>query len=318
MFGRRGGALPRKEGGRLNGEEGFAGLANPYRRGVPWVRANFHGHAHDDESACELVAAYLELGYRVIGVEPWYLPAVRKKFDSADVLLVPAPEDGAWPHLLAIAPEKPTPANSDGSADLQTRVDAIRQSGALAVVCHPAWSGIGVRELSPVTGYVGIEIYNEAVQRINGKGRSIETWDLLLAQGKRVWGFATDDAHSTGDLAGRRDVGQGWISIQAESPDEEAVLESVRDGRFYSSMGPAFHSIELSEHHLTVQTSPCVEVHFVSAGGSGRSTYTPRDAPQTEFVLGLSDAGWLKTYLRIEIIDTQGRTAWSNPLFVAG
>ncbi len=302
----------------MNGEEGFAGLANPYRRGVPWLKANFHGHAHDDDSACELVGAYLELGYRVIGVEPWYLPAVRKKFDGADVLLVPAPEDGAWPHLLAIAPEKPTPANSDESADLQTRVDTIRQSGALAVVCHPAWSGIGVRELSGVTGYVGIETYNEAVQRINGKGRSIETWDLLLAQGKRVWGFATDDAHSTGDLAGRRDVGQGWISIQADSPDEEAALESVREGRFYSSMGPAFHSIELREHHLTIQTSPCVEVHFVSAGGSGRSTYTPRDAPQTEFALDLSYAGWLKTYLRIEIIDTQSRTAWSNPLFVAG
>ncbi|MCK4300934.1 MAG: hypothetical protein KAX80_15445, partial [Planctomycetes bacterium] len=125
-------------------------------------------------------------------------------------------------------------------------------------------------------------------------------------------------AHSTEDFAGRRDVGQGWISIQAESPDEEAVLESVRDGRFYSSMGPAFHSIELSEHHLTIQTSPCVEVHFVSAGGSGRSTYTPRDAPQTEFALDLGDADWVTTYLRIEIIDTQGRTAWSNPLFVAG
>ena len=113
-------------------------------------------------------------------------------------------------------------------------------------------------------------------------------------------------------------MGQGWISIQAESPEEEAVLESVREGRFYSSMGPAFHSIELSEHHLTIRTSPCVEVHFVSAGSAGRSTYAPRDAPQTEFALASSGAGWLKTYLRIEIIDTQGRTAWSNPLFVAG
>ncbi len=293
-------------------------LVNQYRSEMPWFRANFHGHAHDDESACDLVGAYVELGYAVVGVEPRYLPATRQVCAGGEVLLVPAPEDGGRPHLFAIAPKEDAQPRAGQPTDLQGRIDALNERGALTYVCHPAWSGIGVRELSPLTGYIGIEIYNEAVQRINGKGRSIETWDLLLAQGKRVWGFATDDAHSTGDLAGRPDVGQGWISIQAESLDEEAVLESVRDGRFYSSMGPAFHSIELSQHHLTIQTSPCVEVHFVSAGGSGRSTYTPRNAPQTEFALDLSGASWLKTYLRIEIIDTQGRTAWSNPLFVAG
>ena len=302
----------------MRGEEGFTRLVNPYRSDGPWLKANFHGHAHDDESACELVGAYVELGYRVIGVEPWYLPAVQKKFGRADVLLVPAPEDGGWPHLFAIAPRKPTPAKADRPAHLQTRIDAIRQRGALAVVCHPAWSGIGVRELGPLTGYIGIEIYNEAVQRINGKGRSIETWDALLAEGKRVWGFATDDAHSTGDLAGRRDVGQGWIMLQAESLDEDVVLGSLRQGRFYSSMGPEFHSIDLSEHHLTTQTSPCVEVHFVSAGGSGRSTYTPVDSPETEFVLDVAQTDWIDAYLRIEITDALGRTAWSNPLFVAG
>jgi hypothetical protein len=31
----------------------------------------------------------------------------------------------------------------------------------------------------------------------------------------------------------------------------------------------------------------------------------------------VSRARWLKHYVRAEIIDAQGRTAWSNPLFVA-
>ncbi len=291
-------------------------LRNQYGSDLPWFRANFHGHAHDDESACDLVGAYVELGCRVIGVEPWYLKAVEETFADEDVLLVPAPEDGAWPHLLAIAPERPAGPTDEGPTDLQGRIDAIRGRGALAVACHPAWSGVGVGELSSLTGCAGIEIYNEAVQRINGKGRSLETWDLLLARGKRAWGFATDDAHSTGDLAGRPDVGQGWVVIQAERLELPDVLQAVTEGRFYSSMGPEFRRVELEGDKLLVSTSPCVEVHFVSAGSAGRSTYTPVGSPETEFVLDLSEAGWLKTYLRIEIIDASGRTAWSNPLFV--
>jgi hypothetical protein len=290
-------------------------LVNPYQSCAPWFRANFHGHAHDDGSACDFVQAYVELGYSVIGVEPWYLPAVRKRFTGEKVLLVPAPEDGAWPHLLAVAPKEEAREAGAKPTSLQARIDSLRERAALAFVCHPAWSGIGARELTDVTGYLGIEIYNEAVQRINGKGRSIETWDTLLAQGKRVWGVATDDAHSTGDLAGRRDVGQGWIVIQAESLEEEAVLRAVAAGAFYSSLGPELHSIDLQGDRLTVRTSPCVEVHFVSAGTAGQSVYTPVGEPRTEFALDLSKARWLKGYLRIEIIDAQGRTAWSNPLF---
>ena len=72
---------------------------------------------------------------------------------------------------------------------------------------------------------------------------------------------------------------------------------------------------------LTVATSPCVEVHFVSAATGGQSIYTPVTEPtrrgRTEFALDLSSARWLKKYLRIEIIDAQGRAAWSNPLFPA-
>jgi len=306
-------------------------LVNPYQSCAPWFRANFHGHAHDDGSACDLVQAYVELGYSVIGVEPWYLPAVRKRFAGEKLLLVSAPEDGAWPHLIAVAPRadsakvapRATTAGEEASqggakpTSLQGRIDALRDRGALAFVCHPAWSGIGARELTEVTGCIGIEIYNEAVQRINGKGRSIETWDTLLAGGKRLWGVATDDAHSIGDLAGRRDVGQGWIVLQAESLEEEPVLRAVAAGAFYSSLGPEFHSIDLQGGRLTVRTSPCVEVHFVSAGTGGQSFYRPLDSPATEFSVELARARWLRTYLRIEIIDAQGRAAWSNPLFPA-
>jgi hypothetical protein len=298
-------------------------LVNQYQSCAPWFRANFHGHAHDDASAVDLVQAYVELGYSIVGVEPWYLPAVRKRFTDGKVLLVSAPEDGAWPHLIAVAPKEGAGEGGEKPTTLQARIDAIRGRGAdpagLAFVCHPAWSGIGARELLEVTGYLGIEIYNEAVQRINGKGKSIETWDTLLGEGKRVWGVATDDAHSIGNLAGRRDVGQGWVVIQSESLSEEAVLRALTAGAFYSSMGPEFHSIDLQGDRLTVASSPCVEVHFVSAATGGHSIYTPVTEPtrrgRTEFALDLSSARWLKKYLRVEIIDAQGRAAWSNPLF---
>jgi hypothetical protein len=299
-------------------------LVNPYQSCAAWFRANFHGHAHDDASAVDLVQAYMDLGYAIIGVEPWYLPAVRKRFTDGKVLLVSAPEDGTWPHLIALAPKegagagaRQPDAGGGKPTTLQARIDAMHERGALAFVCHPAWSGIGARELLEVTGYLGIEIYNEAVQRINGKGRSIETWDTLLTEGKRVWGVATDDAHSIGNLAGRRDIGQGWIVIQAESLQEEAVLRALTAGAFYSSMGPEFHSIDLAGDRLTVATSPCVEVHFASAGTGGDSVYAPVGEPRTEFALDLARARWLKGYLRIEIIDAQGRAAWSNPLFPA-
>jgi len=301
-------------------------LMNQYRKDLPWFRANFHGHAHSNESACELVRAYVDLGYKVVGVEPWYLDAARETFADEDVLLISAPEDGSapggpgWPHLFAVAPKDVPQERQDPkkerTAGLQGRIDSLRDRGALVYICHPAWSGIGAGELRPLTGYIGIEIYNEAVQRINGKGLSLETWDLILADGKRVWGFAADDAHNVTSLAGRPTVGQGWVVIQAPTLTEEAIIEAIREGRFYSSMGPRFNSIEVDGSRLEVNTSPCVEVHFVGAGSVGQSFFRPVDSPGTKFVLDLSKRKWAGSYVRVEITDASGRKAWSNPLFV--
>ena len=122
-------------------------------------------------------------------------------------------------------------------------------------------------------------------------------------------GFCVDDAHLRPEHPGWNG---GWIVVRAPSCTQEALLAAIRAGRFYSTCGPEFHSIECEGEVVRVRTSP---VRFIRCAGPAHrgnrcGSFDSRTISEAEFTI---PEDW--AYARLEIEDASGKRAWTNTLF---
>ncbi len=186
----------------------------------------------------------------------------------------------------------------------QKKLDMFHNANQLTMYCHPEWSNTPAREFERLEGNFGMEIWNSGCVIENGLDVNAACWDELLMQGKRIFGCATDDGHAMSHH------GRGWVCVNAEK-ELDAVLSALERGAFYSSCGPEIKDFYVEDGKAVVECSPCCDVSFRSdcfplmrkydkAGGIVRHETRIPD--------------FLK-YVRVTVTDSEGRRAWSNPIF---
>jgi len=236
--------------------------------------------------------------------------------------------------------------------DVQEVIDYINSGGGIAIVAHPYWSGAVHQDLVKLRGFTAIEIFNYGCEVEVSKGFSLHIWDSLLTRGVKVWGVAVDDAHRY--LLPPLDADGGWVVVHAEDVDLDHVLKSLKEGRFYSSTGPAFTKIRYDHGVLEVETEGVKRISVISSNGRGlpvdmntikwlskideRNGYeisinnVNSDGLCITVSLGKTsiethveddrikrlvvENGKWEGYIRLEVADARGRKAWSNPIFL--
>ena len=98
--------------------------------------------------------------------------------------------------------------------------------------------------------------------------------------------------------------------VKAESLTIEFVMKSTRNGLFYSSNGPEIIDVDIDGNLIRVKSSPVKAVSFIANNGYGRR-FTALNNPLVE--VEYKPRGNEK-YIRIEIEDEKGKTAWTNPI----
>jgi len=95
----------------------------------------------------------------------------------------------------------------------------------------------------------------------------------------------------------------------------ESVLAALKAGAFYSTQGPKFERLTVDGSSLAVECSPVAQVRWRTFGSAGWVEYAPEGGSLVEATLpeGLTP----NIFVRIELVDHQGKRAWSNPFFVA-
>jgi len=104
--------------------------------------------------------------------------------------------------------------------------------------------------------------------------------------------------------------------VNAQERTHAAIQAALREGNYYSSAGPKFHSITCEGNRVRVETSPVQFIKLVGPAkrGHGRAIGMLEDAnPITSAEFDVP-TDW--PYAYIEIQDLQNRCAWTNNLFI--
>ena len=89
-------------------------------------------------------------------------------------------------------------------------------------------------------------------------------------------------------------------------------MESIRTGNFYASTGPQFRRFEVVGQTIKVWCSPAVEIRFLTGASNNPALRLRGDAlTEAEYTPRNGEA-----YVRIEVVDAQMQTAWSQPFFL--
>ncbi len=290
-------------------------MPNPFNQPGSWLRGNVHTHTTRSDgylSPQQTVDEYAARGYDFLAITDHLILTDPGELDPHGMTLIPGAEmfvpggSFGYPfHVVALGGDR-VPVVPDNVPPPEA-MRALADQVPLCFFCHPFWSLIEGHQLLPLQGHIGVEVFNQTCRGHTGRGGSESTWDFLLAHGQPMWGLAVDDAHQPGD------IGQAWIVAKSESRSPEALLDALRVGHFYSSIGPELRGLRRHGENLLVQCSPCEQAVVLGAmAGSGRASYymPGLQRPFEEILLPFpsSDA-----WLRVEIIDEKGRKAWSNP-----
>ena len=216
-------------------------------------------------------------------------------------------------HMVVVGPGydiQPTPGESvDFSGVTQTAWNA----GGFIWWAHPYWSNNSTEDLERMEFLPAFEVFNNC-----DKGLGEVYWDRVLGLGanKKILGLATDDTHSTHPLDHR----SGAVIVKSENLTAPAIIAALRRGDFYASCGPVINDIYFEnkeETSLRIRCSPARTIKLLSAGGRYDIRHAPAGKPFTDVVLPWKWQSWpgAKPYLRIEIIDSEGRSAWSQAVY---
>lgn len=295
-----------------------------------FFRGNLHTHSILSDgvlSPDEVCRRYQAEGYDFISLTDHFVGAfdyplvdTRPYRDNTFTTLIGAElhsgvmENGELWHLLAVGlPFDFKPSNSPSFVPVKGQETGpeiaarAREAGAFVAVAHPEWSGLTINDARSIEAAHAIETYNHGCATHCDRGNGFHTLDLLLSEGRRLNLCATDDAHFD-----EPDHFGGWVMVKAEANEPEPLLEALKSGHYYSSQGPELRSIEWSDTEVTVE---CSAVQAVIVQGHGSAAICKRGESITRKSIRINALADRSPWMRVTLIDSAGRKAWSNPVW---
>lgn len=287
---------------------------------VVWLKGNLHTHtsrSDGDSTPAEVATWYRDHGYDFLVITDH--DKVTKVAAPKGLVLIDGEEvtdrlDGKSLHVNALGLERVVPIQGGRTKVevLQRNIDAVRAAGGVPLVNHPnfGWA-FGADELLQLRNFTLLEIAS-GHPYVNMYGPpSVEAmWDRLLAQGRRVYGVAVDDSHHL-KRPWDTDValpGKAWVVVRAER-EAKSILAALERGDFYASTGVELEDVSGTKVRVREKNTAHYRIQFIGSGGrvlqesEGTSAaYAPR-----------GDEG----YVRVKVIDSNGRMAWGQPAFIA-
>jgi len=286
-------------------------LTHPYDLTAPgqWLRGNLHAHTTRSDGKNqpqEVLDAYAALGHGFLMISDHDVhtgPEDYAGWDCHDMIMLPGNEvTASGPHMLHVDSDRKVPPHFNR----QLVMDQVAQTQGFVVLNHPNWQETfdhcSMAYMNLWNGYIGLEIYNGVIGRLDGSPYATNKWDMLLTSGRRVWGFVNDDSHDAS-----QDIGLGWNVAYVTDATPAGVVEALRAGRFYGSTGVEITKIQVDGGRIRIETSNAQRIvalrdvgkRFAVADGNAIEVEVPDSAK----------------YVRFECWGEGERFAWTQPFW---
>ncbi len=286
----------------------------PFDLAGHWYKGNLHTHTTQSDgnrSPEEAVAWYRSNGYDFLAISDHWVLTPGQAVDARFVTLSATELHGRGYHMLVLGLDQLPPRDLED--DPQAIIQFLTPQEALSYVAHPYWTGAPCALTTTLEGLDGIEVYNSVCELMDGLGHGRVHWDECLTAGRRLTGLAVDDVHWRHGAEGG-----GYIMVRAPELSEKAIISAIRNGQFYSSMGPVIHDLRtmptVDGWELCIACSPCKSITFHTAGPHGLRHAADPDGVISSACLTLRPE---QIYVRAECCDADGRIAWTNPVYLS-
>ena len=281
-----------------------------------WLKGNLHCHTTVSDGVCtpqQTCRLYRDAEYDFLAMTDHWAPSEAGEFEGMQLLqgveydFGKTTQGGVF-HIVGIGAQAALlngvlRDDKQPFAAAQAAVEAISAAGGLAVLAHPAWSLNRPDQIAAFRGVWATEIYNTVSgEPFSLRGDSGAVLDTLAQRyGVILPLIAADDMHF---CAG--DECRSFIFLKARDRSPSAIMAALRQGDFYASQGPVFRDISVREDEISLHFTPARELRILS------------DAAHTECVSLTDNAEEYHfrpkpgcRFLRLEIVDEQGRRAFS-------
>ncbi len=171
---------------------------------------------------------------------------------------------------------------------------------------HPMWNLDDYTDYVNLKGLNAMEICNTGSYEEGWDDFCPQIYDYMLRSGQRIYCLMTDDSHNF-DYAF-----DGWTMIKADKLDYENVAQSLKDGQFYSSMGPEIYSLWIEDNEVHIK---CSKARLITVGTARRTNSSVRASDEN----GITEASFKISsedkYFRLTVFDYAGKPACTNAYF---
>ena len=274
-------------------------------------KVNLHTHTSVSDgklSPTEVLARYREKGYDAVALTDHWEYGCSYTENGITVLSGAEYNKGldcrtGVFHIVGVGMESSPFKKGDAKKQTpQSIIDAIHAHGGIAILAHPAWSLNTPEQIRALQNIDATEIYN-TVSGVHMSRRPDSSLivDMLAGEGIIYPLIADDDTHYyDGDEC------RSWIMVEAEEPSQKALLDAIRNQRFYATQGPELHAWREGDE-IVVRCSPCKEIVFLS-----NLPWTPRVFEGDGITEARYEIGPRECFVRAEVTDADGNRAWSN------
>lgn len=304
-----------------------------------YYKANLHCHTtvSDGELTPEQIRAeYRKQGYSIVAFTDHRVYVPHDELNDEGFLALTALEVdltqkwGDWPHQktchMNLLDTDPSTFQEEKRGDLLPRFDygdvrawndyiaKMNRLGFLVSYNHPYWSMQTYDDYKDFKGLFAMEIYNHGCEHDGLYGFNPQAYDEMLRIGQRLFAVATDDNHDCFPIGSpENDSFGGFVRIAAEKLSYQSVIEALKAGKFYWSMGPELRGVSIKNNTLSIDTSPVGKIYVIQ---EGRNCYKLLAEPgetltHAEFPLS-GEEGWF----RVEVRDDHGLYAGTNAYFI--
>ena len=295
------------------------------------LKGGLHCHTRRSDGAgdpADVIRLHYENGYDFLALTDHRYYNYENFTPETPITIIPGMEfDGTFEydhgfrcyHTVCIGPAKEDGNGYDqdqrldsakikGQEDYQPYLDDIHARKNLTIHCHPEWSCTSAKYFEKLQGNFAMEIWNSGCAINCHMDRDASYWDELLGQGIRIYGVATDDGH------GMNIHCNGWVRVNAEN-NIASILQALQDGKFYSSCGPEIYDFYVDGDKAYID---CSEAAVIRLQSDMHPTKLVKSADGKMTHAEISLTGWpgAYRYVRMTVIDKDGKYAWTNPIWL--